>query len=377
MNGNDVVFAQSLKNKVILTLEGSGPFRLERMKKGVGWGIWTGGGFNYNVDAIPVPVPEGDFLDNHNIEDGIYTYRVVDFGKADPVPDDYSYGNWVRCGTVGPIGYSFGNYSAPPGKWGNAICPDDLRLTYLWGNEFRASNGSLFTDEQIQFYIDAAVADMERRLNITIKKRRVRCEVDKNNLKKGEDYDVEEGYYEFSYARIARHGTIVTNKKPIIKLHRLDLINRYVKSYSALETTVVDKTKGVLKLMRRPIRPSDTLNGIATAIYPYGSETFNQHLFYAIDYDAGYETSDDIPDDLREAIAKMAAVSLLNSVGDGLMAGFSSSSIGIDGMSESFSSTQCATSAYFGARIKVYEDELKEYIEEVRRKFGFVQIGVI
>jgi hypothetical protein len=376
-----MIAAISVKTKVIITIADPGSFRLERQKKGSpDWLTYTAAGFIHlteNSTEIPQAVGSGDVLDNFDIGAGLYTYRCVPFANTDPQPKDWDYSNWVRCGSFGPLGYSFGNYSAPPGKWGNAVCPDDLRYTYLWGNDFKATNGSLFTDEQIQFYIDAAVADMERRLNITIKKRRVRCEVDKNNLKKGVDYDVEEGYYEFSYARIARHGTIVTNKKPIIKLHRLDLINRYVKSYSALDTTIVDKTKGVLKLMRRPIRPSDTLNGIATAIYPYGSETFSQHLFYAIDYDAGYETSDDIPDDLREAIAKTAAVSLLNSIGDGLMAGFSSSSVGMDGMNESFSSTQCATSAYFGARIKVYEDELKEYIENVRLKFGHIQIGVI
>jgi hypothetical protein len=376
-----MIAAVSVKTKVIVTIVDPGNFRLERLKKGNSdWLTYTAAGFILLTEQsmeILQAVGSEDFLDNFDISDGLYTYRCVPFANTDPQPNDWDYSNWVRCGSFGPLGYSFGNYAAPPGQWGNAICPDDLRYTYLWGNDFKATNGSLFTDEQIQFYIDAAVADMERRLNITIKKKRVRCEVDKNNLKKGEDYDVEEGYYEFSYARIARHGTIVTNRKPIIKLHRLDLINRYVKSYSALETTVVDKTKGVLKLMRRPIRPSDTLNGIATAIYPYGTETFSQHLFYAVDYDAGYETSDDIPEDLREAIAKHAAISVLNSVGDGLMAGFSSSSLSMDNMSESFSSTQSATSAYFGARIKVYEEELAAYIEDVRRKFGFIQIGVI
>jgi hypothetical protein len=49
----------------------------------------------------------------------------------------------------------------------------------------------------------------------------------------------------------------------------------------------------------------------------------------------------------------------------------------MDGMSESFSSTQSATSAYFGARIKVYEDELNNYIDDVSRKFGHLQIGSI
>jgi hypothetical protein len=99
-------------------------------------------------------------------------------------------------------------------------------------------------------------------------------------------------------------------------------------------------------------------------------------MFYAIDYDVGYETSDDIPMDLREAIGKNAAISLLNIIGDGLLSGFSSSSLSLDGMSESFSSTQSATSAYFGARIKVYEEELREYLKAARNKFGFTQAGV-
>jgi hypothetical protein len=374
-----MIAAVSVKTKVIVTITGTGSYRLERLKKkSPEWLIWAAGGWTANSPGIiPQAVGAGDFLDNYNIQAGLYTYRCVPISKENPQSEDYDYSNWIRCGLFGPVGYSFGNYSAPPGQWGNAVCPDDIRYTYLWGNDFKATNGSLFTDEQIQFYIDAAVAEMERKLHITIKKIRVRCEVDKRNLEKGKDYDIEESYYRFSYAKIARQGVIVTNKKPIIKLHRLDVLNRYVTSYSLLDSTIIDKNKGVLNLMRRPIRPSETHNGIAAAIHPYGSDTFNQHMFYAIDYDAGYETSDDIPDDLREAIAKTAAVSALNAIGDGLMAGFSSSSLSMDGMSESFSSTQSATSAYFGARIKEYKDDLSNYIDEVRRKFGFLQIGVI
>jgi hypothetical protein len=59
------------------------------------------------------------------------------------------------------------------------------------------------------------------------------------------------------------------------------------------------------------------------------------------------------------------------------MAGFSSSSLSMDGMSESFSSTQSATSAYFGARIQQYMKELDKFVDEVGRKYGFVQIGSI
>ena len=74
-------------------------------------------------------------------------------------------------------------------------------------------------------------------------------------------------------------------------------------------------------------------------------------------------------------IGKMAAISLLNVIGDGLMSGFSSSSLSMDGVSESFSSTQSATSAYFGARIAVYQKEVQEYINANKFKFGFFRVG--
>jgi hypothetical protein len=378
MSGKDVIFGQSLKNKVVVTVNGNGPFRVERLKKGVeGWQIWTAEGFSADLADVPAAVPAGDILDNYEISDGLYTYRCVNFNKTDPAATDYVYSNWVRCGNTGPVGYSFNNYTPAPGTWGNAICPDDLRYTYLWGTDFKATNGMPYTDEQIQYFINASIADLERRLNITIKKVRIRCNPEKRNLKKGVDYDVEEGYYEFKRHKIEKYGIIATRKKPIIKLHGLNLLTRFVPCQNLTDSTVVDKTKGLLKMLKRPIRPSETSLGIQTAINPYGTELFNPFLFYEVDYDAGYETSDDIPMDLREAIGKNAAISLLNVIGDGLMSGFSSSSLSMDGVSESFSSTQSATSAYFGARIKVYEDELKDYIEEVKRKFGHLQIGSI
>jgi len=74
---------------------------------------------------------------------------------------------------------------------------------------------------------------------------------------------------------------------------------------------------------------------------------------------------------------KMAAISLLNVIGDGLMSGFSSSSLSMDGVSESFSSTQSATSAFFGARIAVYQKEVQEYIAQNKYKFGFFRVGAL
>ena len=118
-------------------------------------------------------------------------------------------------------------------------------------------------------------------------------------------------------------------------------------------------------------------NNVSKVLYPYGEQTLRNYYFYAVDYEAGFETSDDIPDDLRQIIGKACAISLLNIIGDGLMSGFSSSSLSMDGISESFSSTQSATSAYFGARIAVYQKEVQEYIKNNKYKFRHFPIRSI
>jgi hypothetical protein len=73
----------------------------------------------------------------------------------------------------------------------------------------------------------------------------------------------------------------------------------------------------------------------------------------------------------------MCAIELLNIIGDGLMSGFSSSSLSMDGVSESFSSTQSATSAYYGARIQEYGKELDGYIMANKMKFGHWTLGAL
>jgi hypothetical protein len=59
------------------------------------------------------------------------------------------------------------------------------------------------------------------------------------------------------------------------------------------------------------------------------------------------------------------------------MSGFSSSSLSMDGVSESFSSTQSATSAYYGADIKQYQDEIDQYIHDNKMKFAHLAMGAL
>ena len=369
-----------MNNKIVVSIadDSHTSYRLERHSYDDDtYLVWTGSGFDTPTEENPAIGVAGDIVDSNAEANKLYAYRYVDFEAADPQATDYIYSNWVRNGGEGAIGYTFNNYKVPEGQWGNIVTPDDLRFTYLWGTDFKATNGQSYTDEQIQFFIDTAVAQIERQLDITIVKKKIRCNAAERNLVKGTDYDIDESVYDFKFSRISRYGLIRTRRKPIIKLHKLELLSRWQGVKDKTPTTIIDKTKGVLKLMERPIRPSETSSGIQTAIGIYGNQTLQSQLFYAIDYDAGFETSDDVPTDLREIVAKQAAVSLLNIIGDGLMSGFSSSSLSMDGLSESFSSTQSATSAYFGARIAVYKDDIANYIKENKNKFANMAMGAI
>lgn len=369
-------------DKILVTIEGSGDrtYFLERHKFGEDdrYLVYTGNGFEEKSEGtVPAGVHGGDVLDTFNLEPTLYAYRCVDTAAEHPADDQWEYSNWVRNSGAEAVGYTFGNYKPAPGTWGTTVTPDDLRYTYIWGTDFKATNGQSFSDGQIQYFIDAATEDIGRRLDITIRKKRCRCRAAERKLVKNEDYDIDEGVYDFRFARIARYGLIKTRQKPVIKLHKLTLLSRLSGERDLTASVIVDKTKGLLKLMERPLKPTETSSAIQTAVGMYGNQTIGAHLFYSVDYDAGFETSDDVPEDLREIVAKQAAVHLLNVIGDGLMSGFSSSSLSIDGLSESFSSTQSATSAYFGARIKEYKDDIDLYIQQNHNKFGHIALGCL
>jgi len=381
------ISVESTSSKILLTINDSrGPFILQRaFYKTRTWLTYTENGFaiipaDGSIEALPIN--QGDFIDSFDLTDGLYEYRYVPSSITDPEGNDYTYSTWLKFGTPEAIGYSFYNYSAPEGEWGMIITPDDCRYTYLWGTDFKATNGTYFRDEQIRWFIEEAINYMERQLNITIKKRVIMSQARDRGLKKSTrykkgDYDIEEPLYDFSWRKIQKYGLIQTKYRPILDVTRCELIYKNGDKKSFIDDIAIDRQHGKIKLLKRPFKPSQTFTAIRESLGRYGAETYEQRMFYAVDYTAGFDNSDEVPEDLRQIIGKVTAISLLNIIGDGLMSGFSSSSLSMDGVSESFSSTQSATSAYFGARIAVYQKEVENYIKENKYKFQNTPISAL
>lgn len=81
--------------------------------------------------------------------------------------------------------------------------------------------------------------------------------------------------------------------------------------------------------------------------------------YWDISYVTGWDR-DKIPSTILQAIAKIAAIDILAIASDAMLysPGISSTSISLDGLSQSLSSTANSTSGIFGARTKQYLDEL-------------------
>jgi hypothetical protein len=297
------------------------------------------------------------------------------------------------AGTVVPpiyqrIGYTFKNYTVPADEWGEVLTADDLRYTQLFGNTLKGTDGWEASNEQLESCVEWAVERVEIELGIDIRRRKYKCNLDedlssavrKPRFVKGiklsaVGYTDLDAAYEFRPQDWNNFGFMQLRHYPVISVERVNLYSP-LKQFlmSVTEWLRVDRDAGQLGIY-------PTLNNLGFAPL-YGQSPFWSYMrtvqypsaFY-VDYTTGYETSDYVPEIIRDIVARIACISLLQWVGDGLLAGFSSSSISLDGISESFSSTQSATSAYFGARILSLQGEVKELMKECRHKFSNIPIA--
>lgn len=339
---------------------------------------------NTRIDLIP---EQTKYFFDDSAGDNTNWYKTSYFDGVGGV-DESDLSSPLQGGTeVEKIGYSFGNYKPSPGEWGKIITADDMRHTYLWGIDATASDVQMtsFEDEQFDFFIAEALEDFETFLTIDIRTRvyKTRPEIHNPTMirgavwREGVDYTDEEDSYSFDPMQWQNRGFLQLRHTPIQSLQRVVMNNQ-------LQGVVLDLLD---KKWVRVNKKIGQLNFFPTTGQPYGPFAVGVlpwRMFggrfpngYEVDYTTGYLNSDFIPRGLRSVIGKWACIKCLASIGDGLLAGFSSQSVSLDGLSESFSSTQSATSAFFGARIKQYQEEVKQWLSKNRYKYGAIPLSFV
>lgn len=349
-------------------------YMLARRTDAVDWQDWNGTGWG----GVASPLTTNRLTD-YSLPPGLYQYRARVRYEAEP--GFFTYSDWelsawsrVASSSAERIGWTLGNYTPPAGEFGDVLTPDDMRQTYLWGVPFTSSNGAQYTDPQIRAMIDSTVAEFEHVLNITIKRRVILC---KDDLPVGALHDETEDAYYYHRHNWNAGGRINTKRRPILSVERMELYTiTQGKILDLLPWVRIDHKKGVLHFY--PKVTSDGTMRTYPSFLSYGYQRAPDYNHaYRIDYTAGYADASKVPADLRDIIGKSATCRLLNIIGDGLIAGFASMSLGMDGLSESFSTTASATNAMYGARINQYIKEIETWLKANIRKFGSQVMGAI
>jgi hypothetical protein len=304
------------------------------------------------------------------------------------------------------VGFAYNNpdntndYHAP--KWGLLVSPHELRYDELFGNPLIAEADSFtFTDEQLLDYARLSIAFMERELNIDILPRLVRYQdnIDGNgNSVPRTDID-DEAYLSSLKTRKQKTGlyireagypyrVIASRHEARVKLRRRpvrDVITaKFADPYTS--NTVIDLMP--FRIVKKDLmgvcyfRPNRTPGRSWGWDYMWQSSLLSPYVrdlqdVFKIDYLTGYENCEDVPDDLRYIIKKIAAVTLMATFGDGKMGSIASRSVNLNSVSESISTTMSATSAAFGARILMYQKEIKTWLATNRQKYSRTSIGVL
>ena len=240
---------------------------------------------------------------------------------------------------------------------GLLMTPEELEALYFYGIVIRSQDGTTITTDTIRAQIRSAQQEIEKFLEIRLAPKFIEHNV---------------SYYRDDYWQ---KFPILKVKLPVTKplsltgfLNGIEQI-RYPQTWL---NTKKDNEGSYHKLVH--IIPTGAVNAnssgsvLLTGITAYyGLTAFNDiPNYFDIQYVTGFE-ADKLPFDIMDLIGKFAAIKLFHIAGDLILgAGISSLSLGIDGLSQSVSTTSSATNAGYGARIIGYIKDIDNTLKRLK-----------
>lgn len=228
------------------------------------------------------------------------------------------------------------------------ISVEKLKGLYLFGLQIEDGEGNEIPDEIYQQYIDNAVSMLEHFLDISVTPVRNHVEFKDYNRN---DY--------LSY------GYMALNNYPVIQINSMEMVyfrdeggEPVVAQEIPLSWIRLTPHDGILRLLPNNRFPSRLQIDATGSFFPEVFRASHAPHLWRINYDFGF-CEGQVPVLLNTVIGQIAAIQALV-VGGNLVlgAGIASSSISLDGLSESISTTQSAENSAYSATIKDYSDKL-------------------
>ena len=308
-----------------------------------------------HMKVYRAPVLDGTYVE---ITDSA-TWLVLEAGKTvyDYTDENGSAGAYYKCSYWEPIATLESSLSdAQQGEGDPAldICSiTELKTNYLFGLDMTNDQGVPFPDSLYAWFIKSAVSWLEHRLNIAIRPTAIEDE--------RHDY-IKEDYEQYIFLKLRRI--------PVIEVEEVRMVlpgDTQGITYDR-DWIVCNKDSGQLQIVPGMGNISMVLFGGAGLWHPYARA--GHRLIpdvFRIKYTAGFAAGN-VPFDIKDITGKIASFGPLNIAGDLIGgAGIASTSLSIDGLSQSINTTSSATNAGYGARIIQYQREVKEVVPTLRR----------
>jgi hypothetical protein len=242
----------------------------------------------------------------------------------------------------------------------NVMTVEDLQAVYLFGVDLTNDEGEPFPDLMYLWAIAQAAATLALELDITILKTIF-----------DERYDYFRRDYQEWCALQLRHV-------PVISVESIDVMWPSDVKVITFDSSWIHlrKESGQIHVIPAAGTISQVLltaGGSFLPLLAQGRDMIPD--MFRIQYTAGWADGE-VPNDIRHCIGMLAAILPLDVAGDLISgAGVASSSISMDGLSQSISTTSSAENAGYSARITHrYLPELKERLKEMKRYYRGIKM---
>lgn len=238
---------------------------------------------------------------------------------------------------------------------------EEMKQNFLFGIDLSDQQGKPFPKALLVAYLNSAISWVEALFDICLSPREVNSET--------HDYERSD-YTNWGYMQLW--------KRPIQEVKALRMMYGNRPSFEVPADWIrVDKTSGKIQLFPSSSSISNMIidsGGLAYGLY---SRWDYAPQMWEVDYVAGM-IKEDIPPMLKELVYKKSVIGILQVWGDLILgAGIASSSISIDGLSQSIGTTQSAMYGGASARCEEYRKDIELLIPVLRQKYAGIRMTVI
>lgn len=246
------------------------------------------------------------------------------------------------------------------------VSASELKTIFFSNIPLVDSAGNQITDEQIDFWIQSSQKELEDILDVKFNKQAY-----SETREYGYDDWIQWGFVPTTYPvskGVSLKGFLNSTLQVDYPQEWLSVKTSSDKEQYYRSINLVPITGGVNQLTNNVV-----FSGVAPYIGYFGRKIVPN--YWTLEYITGFEK---IPETIMKAVGLKASINLLPTVSLNVVKpGIASQSLGIDGLSQSRSSTASAQKLALGNMIDAYEAQLKPLMDILNKKYQRVSFGVL